>query len=165
MLKRTLLLVSVIFAGSLLVASNEGVSKKSINNDNVLSIENNVDLKQIESIGVSARNSIINKLDESLIVKQGGLNKIFKKGYLYQKAGVILSGLEAENIDLNLFKEKENDKRKEVLMNAFDFINQKYGKNSLRIASEGVEKKWLMKKSRCSSSFTTNLKDLLIVRC
>ena len=94
-----------------------------------------------------------------------GLNKIFKKGYLYQKAGVILSGLEAENIDLNLFKEKENDKRKEVLMNAFDFINQKYGKNSLRIASEGVEKKWLMKKSRCSSSFTTNLKDLLIVRC
>ena len=64
MLKRTLLLVSVIFAGSLLVASNEGVSKKSINNDNVLSIENNVDLKQIESIGVSARNAIKNKLDD-----------------------------------------------------------------------------------------------------
>jgi hypothetical protein len=63
MLKRTLLLVSVIIAGSLLVASNEGVSKKSINNDNVLSIENNVDLKQIESIGVSARNAIKNKLD------------------------------------------------------------------------------------------------------
>ena len=92
-----------------------------------------------------------------------GLNKIFKKGYLYQKAGVILSGLEAENIDLNLFK--ENDKRKEILMNAFDFINQKYGKNSLRIASEGVEKKWLMKRSRCSSNFTTNLKELLTVRC
>ena len=84
---------------------------------------------------------------------------------MYQKAGVILSGLEAENIDLNLFKEKENDKRKEVLMNAFDFINQKYGKNSLRIASEGVEKKWLMKRSRGSSNFTTNLKDLLTVRC
>ena len=92
-----------------------------------------------------------------------GLKKIFKKGYLYQKAGVILSGLEVQNIDLNLFK--EDDKRKEVLMNVFDFINQKYGKNSLRIASEGVEKKWLMKRSRCSSNFTTNLKDLLTVRC
>jgi DNA polymerase V len=92
-----------------------------------------------------------------------GLNKIFKKGYLYQKAGVILSGLESENVELNLFK--ENDKRKEVLMNVFDFINQKYGKNSLRIASEGVEKKWLMKRSRCSSNFTTNLKELLTVRC
>ena len=78
MLKRTLLLVSVIFAGSLLVASNEGVSKKSINNDNVLSIENNVDLKQIESIGVSARNAIKNKLDESLIVNQSGLIKKYK---------------------------------------------------------------------------------------
>tara|TARA_Y100000590_G_scaffold426875_1_gene536472 strand:+ start:20 stop:1306 length:1287 start_codon:yes stop_codon:yes gene_type:complete len=92
----------------------------------------------------------------------GGLKKIFKKGYMYQKAGVILSGLEAENIDLNLFK--EDNKKKEFLMNAFDSINQKYGKNSLRIASEGVEKKWLTKKSRCSSSFTTNLKDLLTVR-
>ena len=92
-----------------------------------------------------------------------GLKKIFKKGYLYQKAGVILSGLEVQNIDLNLFK--EDDKRKEVLMNAFDSINQKYGKNSLRIASEGMEKKWLMKRSRCSSNFTTNLKDLLTVRC
>ena len=92
-----------------------------------------------------------------------GLKKIFKKGYLYQKAGVILSGLEVQNIDLNLFK--EDDKRKEVLMNAFDSINQKYGKNSLRIASEGIEKKWLMKRNRCSSNFTTNLKDLLTVRC
>ena len=73
-----LLLVSVIFAGSLLVASNEGVSKKSINNDNVLSIENNVDLKQIEYIGVSARNTIKNKLDESLIVNQSGLIKKYK---------------------------------------------------------------------------------------
>ena len=92
-----------------------------------------------------------------------GLNKIFKKGYLYQKAGVILSGLETKNIDLNLFK--KYDKKKETLMNAFDFINQKYGRNSLRIASEGVEKKWLMKRSKCSSNFTTNLKDLLMVRC
>ena len=92
-----------------------------------------------------------------------GLNKIFKKGYLYQKAGVILSGLENEHSDLNLFE--EDDKKKEFLMNAFDFINQKYGNNSVRIASEGIEKKWLMKRSKCSSNFTTNLKDLLVVKC
>ena len=40
-----------------------------------------------------------------------GLNKIFKKGYLYQKAGVILSGLEIENTDLNLFKQKDKKKK------------------------------------------------------
>ena len=78
MYKRILTTISVIFLGSMLIASNEGVSKKSINNDNVLSIENNVDLKQIESIGVSARNSIVNKLDESLIVNQSGLIKKYK---------------------------------------------------------------------------------------
>ncbi|PPR48053.1 MAG: DNA polymerase IV 1 [Alphaproteobacteria bacterium MarineAlpha6_Bin1] len=90
------------------------------------------------------------------------LNKIFKKGYLYKKAGVILSGLETEDENLNLFK--KNDKKKKMLMNTFDFINQKYGKNSLRIASEGVEKNWLMKRDKCSSSFTTDLQDLLIVQ-
>ena len=73
-----LTILSVILFGSLLLASNEEVSKKSINNDNVLSIENNVDLKQIESIGVSARNAIKNKLDESLIVNQSGLIKKYK---------------------------------------------------------------------------------------
>ena len=92
-----------------------------------------------------------------------GLNKIFKKGYLYQKAGVILSGLEIENTDLNLFK--QNDEKEKTLMNTFDFINQKHGKNSLCIASEGIQKKWLMKRNKCSSNFTTNLKDLLMVRC
>ena len=92
-----------------------------------------------------------------------GLNKIFKKGYLYQKAGVILSGLENENSDLNLF-DKDN-KKKNFLMNAFDLINKKHGKNSIRIASEGIEKRWLMKRSRCSSNFTTDIRDLLKVKC
>ena len=73
-----LTILSIILFGSLLLASNEGVSKKSVNNDNVLSIENNMDLKKMESIGVTARNSINNKLNESLIVKQRGLNKKYK---------------------------------------------------------------------------------------
>ena len=50
-------------------------------------------------------------------------------------------------------------------MNALDSINRKHGKNSLQIASEGIKKKWLMKRNKCSSNFTTNLKELLIVRC
>ena len=91
-----------------------------------------------------------------------GLNKIFKKGYLYQKAGVVLSGLESDGLDLNLFK--QSNKKKEMLMNAFDFINRKYGKNSLQIASEGIQKMWLMKKNKCSSNFTTDLQDLLVVQ-
>ena len=52
----------------------------------------------------------------------------------------------------------------ENLMNTFDFINQKYGKSSLRIASEGIEKKWLMKRNKCSSNYTTNIKELLTVQ-
>ena len=56
------------------------------------------------------------------------------------------------------------NKKKEMLMNAFDFINRKYGKNSLQLASEGIQKMWLMKKNKCSSNFTTDLQDLLVVQ-
>ena len=91
------------------------------------------------------------------------LNKIFKTGFLYQKAGVVLSGLESEYSNLNLFRNV--NKKKEILMNALDSINRKHGKNSLQIASEGIKKKWLMKRSKCSSNFTTKLKKLLIVSC
>ena len=73
-----------------------------------------------------------------------------------------MSGLEPDNIDLDLFK-KTNKKQKK-LMNAYDFIKQKYGKNSLQIASEGIEKRWLTQKKQCSSNFTTDLKNLLIVQ-
>ena len=78
MYNRISTIFSVIFLSSMLLASSEGVTKKTINNDNVLSIENNMDLKQIESIGVSARNAIKNKLDESLIVNQSGPIKKYK---------------------------------------------------------------------------------------
>ena len=100
------------------------------------------------------------KLNKATLV---GLKHIFKEGYLYQKAGVILSGLENENTDLNLFK--KNNEKNSFLMNAFDFINKKYGKNSIHIASEGTKKEWLTKKKRCSSNFTTDLQDLLVVKC
>ena len=106
-----------------------------------------------------------NPTNDSIILNKkvlDGLNKIFKKGFLYQKAGVVLSGLEPDNIDLDLFK-KTNKKQKK-LMNAYDFIKQKYGKNSLQIASEGIEKRWLTQKKQCSSNFTTDLKNLLIVQ-
>ena len=53
-----------------------------------------------------------------------GLQKIFKKNVLYQKAAVVLSGLEKQGEVVDLFQGHEKENKN--LMSAVDKINIKY---------------------------------------
>lgn len=88
------------------------------------------------------------------------LELIFQKGYKYSKAGVILSGLEnnhASQIDLFSHRDKKKD---EALMDAFDQINTHYGRGSVKIGSEGIQKPWVMKREFKSPNYTTRFNAL-----
>ncbi len=85
-----------------------------------------------------------------------GLKKIYKYGYFYQKAGVILSKLEnADQNELNLLTPLMGKKSKN-LMEAMDLINVKYGKNSISIAQAGINKSWKMRKEHSSKIDTAS---------
>lgn len=91
------------------------------------------------------------------------LEKIFKEGYDYRKAGIILSGLvPAEATTKRLFDD-EKFKRQHNLMKAVDEINQKFGKDTVRFASVLREGAWKMKQIYKSPSYTTNWNELLTV--
>lgn len=93
------------------------------------------------------------------------LEKIFKDGYDYRKAGVILSGLvPAESTSKRMFDD-EQFKRQHNLMKAVDEINQKFGKDTVRFASllRGDKAAWRMKQIYKSPSYTTNWNELLTV--
>lgn len=93
----------------------------------------------------------------------GGLSLIYKKEYEYKKAGVIVTGiLPANQIQSDLF-DVVNRKRNQKAMKVLDFLNQRYGYNTVKLASQGFAKKWKMKREMLSPSFTTNWKDLLTV--
>jgi DNA polymerase V len=77
------------------------------------------------------------------------LESIFKNGYRYQKAGVLLSGLSEATNDKNLFSTEKDEKIK-CLMKSIDNTNYRYGRSTLSLASAGVQKRWNSKRQHYS---------------
>jgi len=91
------------------------------------------------------------------------LKKIYRNGYKYKKAGVMLMDLvPAKNTQFNLFT-KIDHCRNERLMKAFDKINSSWGSQTIRSAASGYERPWSMKRSRISPRYTTNWNEILTV--
>lgn len=87
------------------------------------------------------------------------LENIFKNGYQYQKAGVMLTGLSNANQKTNLFS-SEKDEKISALMRSMDNTNFKYGRSALSLASAGVQKKWNMRRNHSSKIDTANFYNL-----
>ena len=95
------------------------------------------------------------------IVKRAleGIRKIYREGYRYKKAGVILYGLtKAKQTRGLLDYDRENS---DSIMNTLDRINERYGSSTIRLASEGVEKSWRMRRESVSPRYTTRFDDLV----
>ena len=83
------------------------------------------------------------------------LKTIFKNGYRYQKAGVMLSHLSESTNNKNLFS-SERDEKINSLMKSIDNTNYRYGRSTLSLASAGVHKKWNSKRQRYSKIDTSD---------
>jgi len=92
-----------------------------------------------------------------------GLNKIFKTGYDYKKAGVVVMDLTPEsNQQLNLFN-NSNPKHKK-LMQTIDQLNQSIGHHKIRLAAQGMGRTWKMKQEKLSPCYTTRLNDIITLK-
>jgi len=83
------------------------------------------------------------------------LETIFKSGYRYQKAGVLLSHLSNSNNGKNLFS-STRDEKINILMKSIDNTNYRYGRSTLSLASAGVHKKWNMRRQHSSKIDTAD---------
>jgi len=91
------------------------------------------------------------------------LESIFKNGYRYQKAGVLLSGLSESTNNKNLFS-SEKDNRINSLMKSIDNTNYRYGRSTLSLASAGVQKRWGSKRQHYSRIDTADFHCLPTIR-
>ena len=98
------------------------------------------------------------------IVKRAleGIRKIYRSGYRYKKAGVILYGLTRHNVTRGLL-DYDRDISDQI-MNTMDKVNNRYGSSTLKIASEGIEKIWKMKRENVSPCYTTRFDDIVVVK-
>lgn len=89
------------------------------------------------------------------------LKNIYKEGYQYKKAGVIVMDIEPQNsVQLNLFDERDRLKHEKVL-EVLDRVHKKYGTRILKVAAQGTGKKWALKSEYLSKQYTTNPNDFI----
>jgi DNA polymerase V len=74
-----------------------------------------------------------------------GVEQLFREGYRYQKAGVILTALvPAHQIQAHLFDQHDRE-RSQKLMAAIDVINTAWGSGTIRYAAVGLKPRWIMR--------------------
>jgi DNA polymerase V len=94
-----------------------------------------------------------------------GLRQIYRSGYTYQKAGVMLTEIIAATArPRTLFEDVAAQQRSTALMETLDRINRRMGSGTVQLLGEGVRKNWSMRRGNMSPRYTTEWDELAVVR-
>jgi len=90
-----------------------------------------------------------------------GLALIFREGYQYKKAGVMLMDLHANTISQGtLFDGQPPREQSARVMATLDALNQRFGRDALHIGSAGLVQRWAMKAENKTPCYTTRWDEL-----
>ncbi len=91
------------------------------------------------------------------------LDTIFRLGFEYKKAGVLLNHIVPKNENqIDLFEQDPEDNEK--INQVMDLINRKYGQNTIKSAACGIHHSWKTIADYKTSKFTTSWQELLKVK-
>lgn len=91
------------------------------------------------------------------------LERIYRPGICYAKAGVMLSSMTDGTEQLCLFDERPVRKGSEALMKVMDQLNKR-DRGSLFLLGEGIQQSFRMKQTMLSPRYTTRWDELLVVK-
>lgn len=92
------------------------------------------------------------------------IEAIFREGYKYNKAGVIMRDLVPHNpVQADIF-DKVDRRKNSRLLKAIDRINEREGRDTIRFAVTGVDTHWKLKAQRKSKRYTTDINEILTVK-
>lgn len=90
------------------------------------------------------------------------LRQIYKEGYYYKKAGVIVQDFTSQaQLQGNLFF--ASDQRHQPLMRTIDLLNARFGQQKIRLGGQDLQRIWKMNQYKLSPSYTTNLSEVILV--
>lgn len=94
-----------------------------------------------------------------------GLRKIYRSGYLYKKAGVMLMDLAPNTVHQGtLFSATPSREAAAKVMAAMDALNKRYGRDTLHLASAGLGHRWATRAETRTPKYTTDWNELPTVR-
>ncbi|MCG9106302.1 Y-family DNA polymerase [Laribacter hongkongensis] len=92
------------------------------------------------------------------------LRQIWRDGYRYQKAGVMLIGIRPAGMEQQDLLAPPPDPRRERLMSTLDAINRQFGRGKVRLAAERMTEGWHMRQENRSPRYTTNMQEIPCVK-
>ena len=93
---------------------------------------------------------------------QIGLKAIFKEGYHYKKAGVVVMGL-TPNSETQLSLFNSSNPKHQPLMSVIDKMNTNFGTNKVRFATQSLGRQWKMKQEKLSKCYTTKVDEVISI--
>ena len=88
------------------------------------------------------------------------LNKIYKKGLSYKKAGVILGELCLENEYQTSYIVTNHNRNINNLMQKIDYINDRFGMNKVFLSSQNLNQKLINNKTKLSPNYIDSWNDI-----
>lgn len=94
-----------------------------------------------------------------------GLERLYRPGFGYQKAGVILMDLSPHaQRQAGLFDDVSAINRRTNLNASLDAINQRFGRGAVAVAGAGSERGWQMRRGNLTPAYTTDPAKLPIAK-
>ena len=104
--------------------------------------------------------------NSSLVITKAtmiGLKRIFREGYHYKKAGIIVMGLTPDTQkQLALFHNE--DPRHKILMQTIDRLNRNCF-DQVKFGGQDLNKVWKMQQNHLSKRYSTRLNEIIEVKC
>jgi DNA polymerase V len=108
--------------------------------------------------------ALLDPSDDTRVLIQAalrGLKAIYRTGYRYKKAGIMLTLLSDKGTQqVSLFNAPGGEQRSARLMAAMDAVNREFGRNTLRAAVSGIANTWAMRSGNRSPCYTTRWDEL-----
>ncbi len=96
--------------------------------------------------------------NDSLVVNRWAdylVGRMFKPGYAYKKAGVMLGDISpVSHCQMDWLEPTQRSDTR--LMNTLDKLNQRYGRGTVKVSTQGAHQGWQMRQERKSANYTTD---------
>lgn len=89
------------------------------------------------------------------------LRSIFREGMHYKKAGCVVQALVPEHTAQTALFDPVDRARRRLVMSALDSINHKYGRDRVRLATQGYARTWRLRSEHLSPAYTTRWSELM----
>lgn len=105
--------------------------------------------------------------DSALLISHArlGMQELYRSGYQFNKCGVGLLDIRDRNFYQGDLFQQEQSPLRDGLMQVMDKINERYGRDTLVFAAEGLRGRWTMRQEKLSPAYTSNWHELPLVRC